>query len=121
MIISLAPTLLRLQIAVTPGRPTSGIQDAAYGPDGRLALAVDGDIWVQRSKRDSTDWIQVTSGPAWDREPAWSSDGSSLVIASDRDGSSRLYRANSTRSDLARRKLARSAVCVVQDLTPFPI
>ena len=69
----------------------SGVQDAAYGPDGRLALAIDGDIWVQRTKGDSTSWMHVTSGPAWDREPAWSADGTSLVFASDRDGISRLY------------------------------
>ena len=84
--------LLALQTVAGTGSPTSGVQDAAYGPDGRLALAVDGDIWVQRSARDTTSWIQVTSGAAWDREPAWSADGNSLVFASNRDGGSRLYK-----------------------------
>jgi len=88
----LATLLLVLQTAASIGSPAAGVQDAAYAPDGRLALAVDGDIWVQRSARDTTDWIQITSGPAWDREPAWGTDGKSLVFASDRDGSSRLYR-----------------------------
>src|SRR6185312_1645654 len=84
--------LLVLQTAISTGTPTSGVQDAAYGPDGRLALAIDGDIWVQRSAGDATNWIQITSGAAWDREPAWSADGKSLVFASNRDGGSRLYK-----------------------------
>jgi len=84
--------LLVLQTAISTGTPTSGVQGAAYGPDGRLALAIDGDIWVQRSAGDATNWIQITSGPAWDREPAWSPDGKSLVFASNRDGDSRLYK-----------------------------
>jgi len=90
--VPIATLLLILQTVASTGSPASGVQDAAYGPDGRLALAIDGDIWVQRSLSDSTGWIQITSGPAWDREPAWSADGKSLVFASDRDGSSRLYR-----------------------------
>lgn len=92
MIFSLATLLLALQAAATTIPPATGVQDAAYSRDGRLAVAVDGDIWVQRSKSDSTDWIRITSGPAWDREPAWGADGNSLVFASDRDGDSRLYR-----------------------------
>jgi gamma-glutamyltranspeptidase len=88
----LAAILLILQTVAGTGPPTSEIQDAAYGPDGRLALAIDGDIWVQRSSRDTASWIRITSGAAWDREPAWSADGNSLVFASNRDGGSRLYR-----------------------------
>ncbi|MEO7102231.1 MAG: gamma-glutamyltransferase, partial [Gemmatimonadaceae bacterium] len=88
----IATLLLVLQAVTGTGSPTRGVQDAAYGPDGQLALAIDGDIWVQRSVRDSTSWIRITSGPAWDREPAWSADGKSLVFASNRDGSSHLYR-----------------------------
>ncbi|MEO9226061.1 MAG: gamma-glutamyltransferase, partial [Gemmatimonadaceae bacterium] len=90
--IPLAILMLALQTGVAPGSPTSGVQDAAYGPDGRLALAIDGDIWVQRSKADADNWIQITSGAAWDREPVWNADGNSLVFASDRDGQSHLYR-----------------------------
>ncbi len=96
MIVTLATLMLTFQTATAIGVPTNGVQDAAYGPDGRLALAIDGDIWVQRSKADDKDWIHITSGPAWDREPAWSADGSSLVFASDRDGASRLYRVQLT-------------------------
>ena len=92
MILSLIATLLVVQTAAGTGSPASGVQDAAYGPDGRLALAIDGDIWVQRSARDTASWIQITSGAAWDRDPAWSADGKSLVFASNRDGASRLYK-----------------------------
>jgi gamma-glutamyltranspeptidase len=90
--ISLAALLLIVQATVPVSSPATGVQDAAYSPDGRLALAIDGDIWVQRSARDTTAWIRVTSGAPWDREPAWSTDGKSLIFASDRDGNSRLYR-----------------------------
>jgi gamma-glutamyltranspeptidase/Tol biopolymer transport system component len=89
---SLTAMLLVFQAAVGTGSPASGVQDAAYAPDGRLALSIDGDIWVQRSAADTARWIQITSGAAWDRDPAWSADGNSLIFASNRDGASRLYR-----------------------------
>ena len=56
----------------------AGARDPAYASDGRLALSVRGDLWVV-----STDakWTRVTAGPAWDREPAWSADGKSLVCS----------------------------------------
>ena len=88
----LTAMLLVLQTAISPSSPASGVQDATYAPDGRLALAIDGDIWVQRSAGDTSSWTQVTSGAAWDREPTWSADGKSLVFASNRDGDSRLYK-----------------------------
>jgi gamma-glutamyltranspeptidase/Tol biopolymer transport system component len=88
----LAAMLLILQTVTVTTPPTGGVQDAAYAPDGRLALAIGGDIWVQRSARDTASWIHVTSGAAWDREPAWSADGNSLIFASNRDGDSRLYK-----------------------------
>ncbi|HSU97784.1 MAG TPA: hypothetical protein VLI40_11180, partial [Gemmatimonadaceae bacterium] len=88
----LTAVLLVLQTVASTASPTNGVQDAAYGPHGRLALAIDGDIWVQRAAGDTTHWIQITSGAAWDREPAWSADGNSLVFTSNRDGSSRLYK-----------------------------
>lgn len=57
------------------------LRDPAVARDGRLAVAADGDIWV----RDLTgSWQQLTSGPAWDREPAWSHEGDYLVFVSDR-------------------------------------
>jgi gamma-glutamyltranspeptidase len=90
--IVLAALFLVLQGAVGVGAPAAGVQDAAYSADGRLALAIDGDIWVQRRPDDSSEWTRITSGEGWDREPAWSPDGSYLVFASNRDGGSHLYR-----------------------------
>jgi gamma-glutamyltranspeptidase len=87
-----AALLLLLQVPAAVDAPTAGVQDAAYAPDGRLALAIDGDIWVQRAPRAGAGWTRVTSGEGWDREPAWSADARYLVFASYRDGASHLYR-----------------------------
>lgn len=61
------------------------MRDPAFAPDGRLAVSIDGDIWVQaRAGRDAA-WVRLTSGPAWDREPTWSAGGRAIVFTSDRD------------------------------------
>jgi gamma-glutamyltranspeptidase len=90
--IPFAALLLVVQTSTGAATPATGVQHAAYGPDGRLALAIDGDIWIQRTPGDSAGWVRITRGEAWDREPAWSGDGRSIVFASNRDGESRLYR-----------------------------
>jgi gamma-glutamyltranspeptidase len=89
--IPLATLLLVLQTSTGAATPAAGVQDAAYAPDGRLALAIDGDIWVQRTAGDRSSWTRITQGEAWDREPAWSADGSSLVFASTGGDGSHLY------------------------------
>jgi gamma-glutamyltranspeptidase len=61
----------------------------AYARDGRLAVSVRGDLWIV-SKQGT--WTRVTSGGAWDREPAWTSDGSAIVFSSDRAGNFDLWR-----------------------------
>ena len=90
--IPLVTLLLVLQTTAGAPTPAAGVQDAAFAPDGRLALAIDGDIWVQRAAGDSTSWTRITRGDMWDREPAWSADGESLVYASSSGEGSRLYR-----------------------------
>ncbi|HEX5436030.1 MAG TPA: gamma-glutamyltransferase [Gemmatimonadaceae bacterium] len=92
MTIPLSLLLVLVQAAAPVGPAGSGVQGAAYAPDGRLALAVRGDLWVQRAPGDRTHWIHVTSGPAWDRQPAWNADGRALIFASDRAGGSQLFR-----------------------------
>ena len=68
-----------------------GARNPAYAADGRLALSIRGDIWL-RAAGDGGRWIQVTSGPAWDRHPAWTPDGAAIVYTSDATGSGDLYR-----------------------------
>jgi len=75
----------------------SWIRSPAYGPDNRLVFELNGDIWVSGTRRGQADLradkiVQVTSGPAWDRDPAWSTGGESIVFASDRDGGTHLWR-----------------------------
>src|SRR4051812_18283229 len=66
----------------------SAARNPAYSRDGRLAVSVQGDVWVVSK---SGDWTRITSGGAWDREPAWSPDGQSIVFSSDRAGNFDLW------------------------------
>jgi len=72
--------------------PQPAMRDPAYAPDGRLAVSIDGDLWVQRTAGTGGAWRRLTSGPAWDREPAWAPDGRSIVFTSDRAGGLDLWR-----------------------------
>ena len=72
--------------------PMTGARNPAYAADGRLALSVRGRLWVRTGAGKDTRWQQVTSGPAWDREPARTTDGSALVYTSNAGGHSQLYR-----------------------------
>lgn len=69
----------------------TGARNPAYAADGRLALSVRGKLWVRSSTGNRPAWMQVTSGPSWDREPAWTHDGSALVYTSNAHGYSQLY------------------------------
>ncbi|MEX2608842.1 MAG: gamma-glutamyltransferase [Gemmatimonadota bacterium] len=65
----------------------------AYAADGRIAVAVRGDLWILHPGADGLPGRaeQLTRGPAWDRDPAWTPDGA-VVFASDRAGSVDLWR-----------------------------
>jgi gamma-glutamyltranspeptidase len=93
---SLAAFVVLAQIAAAqsapPATPALGARNPSYSSDGRLALSVRGDIWVQERAAVGARWLRVTSGEAWDREPVWASDGRSLVFSSDRGGSLSLWR-----------------------------
>src|SRR5215211_2215489 len=80
---------LLFQTATADTAKGIGARNPAYARDGRLAVSVQGDLWVV-SKRG--EWARVTTGPAWDREPAWSPDGSTLMFSSDRGGNFDLWR-----------------------------
>jgi gamma-glutamyltranspeptidase/glutathione hydrolase len=80
----------------------SGVRDPAFSPSGRVIYELDGDLWVSnsdlaltsqtaRSAPSLTRPSQVTSGPAWDRHPAWAPDGETIVFSSDRNGSFDLW------------------------------
>lgn len=66
------------------------VRDPAFAADGRLAVAIEGDIWTRDA--GGGNWRRLTSGPAWDRHPAWSPDGRSIVFSSDRSGNPDLWR-----------------------------
>ena len=61
-----------------------GARSPAFATDGRLVIAVDGDILVQLTPGSSLK--RVTTGLPWDRDPAWTPDGTAIVYASDPSG-----------------------------------
>jgi gamma-glutamyltranspeptidase len=67
----------------------AGARNPAYAHDGRLAVSVQGDLWILSQDGQ---WAELTSGPAWDREPAWTADGTAIVFSSDRSGKFDLWR-----------------------------
>ncbi|MDB4877605.1 MAG: gamma-glutamyltranspeptidase [Gemmatimonadetes bacterium] len=83
----LVVAVLALLLQTAP--PVSGAQDPAYSHDGRLAVSVEGDLWLVSK---SGQWTRLTAGPSWDREPAWTADGSAIVFSSDRSGNFDLWR-----------------------------
>src|SRR5471032_1626316 len=64
-------------------------RNPAYAHDGRLAVSVRGDLWIASPDHK---WTRLTSGPAWDREPSWTADGSAIVFSSDRSGTFSVWR-----------------------------
>ncbi len=74
-----------------------GARSPAYASDGRLALELRGDIWISRADPAATPanapgLVQVTSGSAWDADPAWAEDGNAIIFTSDRSGGPDLWR-----------------------------
>lgn len=78
------------QAAATDTATLHGARGPAFAPDGRLAVSINGDIFAQQSPGGR--WMHLTTGIAWDRDPAWSHDGSSIVFSSDRSGQYALWR-----------------------------
>jgi hypothetical protein len=83
-ILLLVAVLNQTQAALPP------VRDPVFSQDGRLAASFEGDLWLRDS--GGRRWTRLTSGAAWDRQPAWSADGQSLVFVSDREGGSHLFR-----------------------------
>ena len=93
----------------TDSSPVVGARDPSYARDGRLALAVRGDIWVQDRAGSGAQWLHLTSGPSWDREPAWSADGEWVTFSSNRGGDFDLYRIRVGSADVEPERLTTSA------------
>lgn len=82
--------ILLILATLAQGGPLPPVLDPAFAADGRLAAAIEGDLWV----RDASGrrWTRLTSGSAWDREPAWSPGGDWVVFTSTRGGGQHLWR-----------------------------
>ena len=83
------PMLALIAQVASPAQAGVAARNPAYAHDGRLAVSVRGDLWIISTRGE---WTQLTSGPAWDREPAWTPDGSAIVFSSDRSGNFDLWR-----------------------------
>ena len=78
----------------------AGVRSPAFSATGRLAFELNGDLWVADlpqgvaglSSLADRELTRVTAGPAWDRDPVWTPDGSTLVFSSDRSGSFDIWR-----------------------------
>ena len=96
---------LRLAVLALPvaawGQGAGPVRDVAFARDGRLAASIEGDVWVRGKNGGS--WERITSGPAWDRQPAWSFDGTELVFVSNREGQDDLFRVKAARGATATR------------------
>ncbi len=65
-----------------PGQPS-------FSQDGRMVIAIGGDLWVAEFKGDNHKikrWTQLTNGSAIDKDPVWMGDNQSILFASDRNG-----------------------------------
>jgi hypothetical protein len=92
--VKLFPILALLLQGSQEPAPLSGSRSPAYAPDGRLAVSIDGDLYAQTAAGGS--WARITTGTAWDRDPAWSRDGRSIVFSSNRGGRFSLWRMAAT-------------------------
>jgi gamma-glutamyltranspeptidase / glutathione hydrolase len=85
----IAFALVTLFLQSATAEPSAAARNPVYAHDGRMAVSVQGDLWIVSP---GGEWSRLTSGPAWDREPAWTPDGSAIVFSSDRSGKFEIYK-----------------------------
>jgi gamma-glutamyltranspeptidase len=68
------------------------VRTPAVASDGRLAVEIDGDLWIRAATPADAPWHRVTHGGAWDMQPSWTRDARALVFSSDRGGAWRIHR-----------------------------
>lgn len=82
---------LLLALVIAPqDSALKGARTPAFATDGRMAVSIDGDLYVQQSAGGK--WMPLTKGAAWDRDPVWSTDGKSIIYSSNRAGVFSLWR-----------------------------
>ena len=86
---SFAALLLSISLGAAAQNP-SWIRRNSISPDGKsLAFSYMGDIYKVSTQGGEA--VQLSSNPAYDSEPLWTTDGKSIVFASYREGSKDLY------------------------------
>ena len=105
--------LMCASVLAAQAAPHLSVHDISFARDGRLAASIEGDLWVRAA--NGRTWTQLTRGAMWDRQPAWSADGRSLVFVSDREGQDDLFRLRVDAPSAAPERLTTSTVA---DLEP---
>ena len=82
---------LLLALVIAPqDSALKGARTPAFATDGRMAVSIDGDLYVQQSAGGK--WMPLTKGAACDRDPVWGTDGKSIIYSSNRAGVFSLWR-----------------------------
>lgn len=98
------PSKIAIDIVTDSSEPmvyrrfSTGAEEAVPSPDGnQVAFASRGDIFVTSAGYSTTK--QVTSTPQHESHPSWGADNRTLYYASDRTGTSNIYRARISRKE----------------------
>ncbi|MCX5768515.1 MAG: gamma-glutamyltransferase [Gemmatimonadetes bacterium] len=86
---SLVLAAFLLQAASADSTALHAVRTPTYAPDGRVAVSSDGGLFLRRT---SGAWTRLSTSSAWDRDPAFTRDGSAIVFSSDRSGNWDLWR-----------------------------
>ena len=95
----------RFQVRLTLGRRRGRVAQAAFpGEPGRISFMSNrsGNFDIYAVKPNGKDVVQLTTDPAVDQFPSYSSDGSKIVFTSTRDGNAEVYEMNADGSGQTR-------------------